>query len=1165
MKFLFSLLIIPLAASEIITPASVTLQVGTEFYPAANVRNGSGLSATPTLANYQTVTHAGANSSTAWTTNAPGGGSADYYTFGPAPVFLLQFAETHNFSDLIYWGYHFNTPNGNEGKAFRLEFSENGGATFGASIEVIAPAISRSASTTLDLGGNSSADAIRLTVIDNWFEDFGGGDRVGIGEFRFIGETPLNPAPIIEVNRLLDFGPDSVGATLIVRNDGVVDDLVITPSLQEEGPFSVSPGERTIPAGSALALEVSFSPSRDGCDAGTLQLATNDAKSPMIEITLLAAVNCTFSAPKKADFSAEEGIFSAPFDLALSTTDGATLLYTLDGSIPGEESGFVYRGPITISATTQVRVSSYFPGFPPALRTRSFVKLDPDVAGYSSTLPIVVIENFNGGSIPNKGWSTDTQTGGGLQQVARQSAFFSVFEKGPANTPANFENEPTQSSRIGIRVRGAFSSTWNPKPYAIETWKTDEDNDRSIKILGMASDSDWVLYYPHPGYDRTMLSNSFIWELSRQTGRWAPEFRFVDLFVNEDGGDLTISDRRGVFLLLEKPKRDSKRIEFDGLSADGATGGWLNGINRMDPIPVGGFPAENGATSPQFFHTAGPNRIQATAPNLSGSGDDIPRQYNAFINFEDPNGYRINPDQRFAIESWYREFEDILYDDDLWRDPNLGYRKYLNTTDFIDYMQLLTLAKQGDGLLISLFPWVSSGERQLHMGPMWDFNNGAYSGSATGTLYFRPDRLWYGRLFDYPDFQREYEDRWFQLRAGPLSNANMAAIIDAQSAEITTGLADAQSGLSASSWTGRLNSMKSWLTTRANWIDTNFLAPPSFSATGGIVPADFALTITNTTGQSGTIYYSLDGRDPRDSLRVYNGPVTPNQSSEILARVRTIGGAWSALQSATFVMGTPATAENLIVSEIHYHPTDESPGTEFIELLNISPTETIDLTNASFTAGINFTFLPSTTLAPGERILVVEDAASMITTYGNGLNLAGEFSNLTKLANSGEQIVLTGAEGATIFDLEYHDKDPWPVFADGEGCALTLIQPQSRPDLSLAKNWRCSAIPDGSPGIPDSLIFEGTSEALAKFILGPVEPKLIIEGEESSYQFQVKLGADGFAVTPQSSPDLVLWEALVIPTQPTAIAENGLATYRLVVENSPAKKFIRLLITPRLP
>lgn len=1160
--FLFSAAV---AAGEIITPSSNSLTTGTQFYPAANVSNGSGLSASPTLDNYQSVTHSPASSPTAWTTNAPGGGSADYYNFGPAPVFLFTFSDTHDFSDLVYWGYHFGNPNGNEGKSFRLEFSADGGTSFGPPVDVTSPAISTSSATTLPLGGVFSGNAIRLTITDNWFEDFGGGDRVGIGEFRFLGETPINPAPIIEGVRLLDFGidPEFTTLPLLIKNRGIVDDLVLTPSLNSGLQFSTTTTPITIPAGSFTNLSISFDAIGDGCFNDILTLLTNDPLNPELKITLLAGINCTFPAPQKVDFSEEEGVFSAPFSLTLSNDDGSTILYTLDGAIPGEDSGLVYNGPITIDSSTQVRSASYLPGHPPAIRTRSYIRLAPDVSSYSSDLPIMVVENFSAGNIPNKGWSTSTQTGGGLQQVSRQPAFLSVYDRDPASNSADFSSEPTQTSRIGIRVRGAFSSTWSPKPYSLETWKTDTNQDRPVKILDIASDSDWILYYPHPSYDRTMLYNTFIWELSGQTGRWAPQFRFVDLFVNENGGDLTMADRKGVYVFLEKPKRSSKRIEYDKLSEDGTSGGWLNSINRMDAIPVDGYPAENGATSPQFFHTAGPNRVQSTSPNVSGSGDDIPRQYNAFINFEDPNGYRITPVQRSAVEDWFRDFEDVLYDDDIWRDPEIGYRKYLNTTDFIDYMQMLTLAKQGDGLLLSMFPWVSSGDRKLHMGPMWDFNNGAYGGSTTGTLYFRSDRLWYDRLFNDPDFQREYEDRWFELREGALSNSNIASIINSQVAEITTGLADDQPGLSTSSWTSRTNSMKSWLQSRANWIDSNFLPPPSFSSSGGIVSNGFQLTITNTTGESGTIYYSLDGSDPIDSLTVYSGPVTPTQSSEISARVLTSGGNWSAIRQATFVVGLPASSSNLIVSELNYHPSDDSPSTEFIELANISTTETIDLTNVSFTAGITFTFAPNTTLAPGERIVIVEDESAFVLKYGNVINIAGQFENLTKFANSGEQIILTGATGAVIFEFEFNDKDPWPEFADGKNCTLTLIQPETRPDLSLGSNWRCSVSPGGSPGIDDSLPFTGSENELTKFILGETPAQLVQVNKEPALEFQLTIGADDFIVIPQQSNDLITWEDLALPSQPMGLIGDGSAKYQIPLESEIQRKFLRLKITPR--
>ena len=95
-------------------------------------------------------------------------------------------------------------------------------------------------------------------------------------------------------------------------------------------------------------------------------------------------------------------------------------------------------------------------------------------------------------------------------------------------------------------MRGSFSSTWNPKPYSLETWD-EYDADKSTTPLGLPGESDWILYYPHPLYDRQLIANTFSWELSRQTGRYGTRFRLVDTFINQDGGDLTPADRVGVY------------------------------------------------------------------------------------------------------------------------------------------------------------------------------------------------------------------------------------------------------------------------------------------------------------------------------------------------------------------------------------------------------------------------------------------------------------------------------------------------------------------------------------------------------------------------------------------------------------------------------------------
>ena len=83
----------------------------------------------------------------------------------------------------------------------------------------------------------------------------------------------------------------------------------------------------------------------------------------------------------------------------------------------------------------------------------------------------------------------------------------------------------------------------------------------------------------------------------------------------------------------------------------------------------------------------------------------------------------------------------------LWRDPVNGYRRYLDTLDFADYFILNVLTRNGDGLLLSMFPWKGDDDK-LRIGPAWDYNWSSYyiSGGPTGSLMHRSDQFWYPRL-----------------------------------------------------------------------------------------------------------------------------------------------------------------------------------------------------------------------------------------------------------------------------------------------------------------------------------------------------------------------------------------------------------------------------------
>ena len=69
---------------------------------------------------------------------------------------------------------------------------------------------------------------------------------------------------------------------------------------------------------------------------------------------------------------------------------------------------------------------------------------------------------------------------------------------------------------------------------------------------------------------------------------------------------------------------------------------------------------------------------------------------------------------------------------------------------------------------------------------------------------------------------------------------------------------------------------------------------------------------------------------------------------------------------AKFIVGVPAQAGNLVISEIHYNPIGNSEENEFIELTNIS-NEIIELAG-KFIKGIRYEFKDDTKLKPMEKL-----------------------------------------------------------------------------------------------------------------------------------------------------------------------------------------------------
>jgi hypothetical protein len=326
---------------------------------------------------------------------------------------------------------------------------------------------------------------------------------------------------------------------------------------------------------------------------------------------------------------------------------------------------------------------------------------------------------------------------------------------------------------------------------------------------------------------------------------------------------------------------------------------------------------------------------------------------------------------------------------------------------------------------------------------------------------------------------------------------------------------------------------------------------PSFSQHGGNVSAGLQLTMTAPTG---TIYYTFDGSDPRDSTIAspnisasalkYNPNITPLIMSSTLAKARVLSGAtWSALNEASFfVDAIPADSANLVISELNYHPLSDDDAVEFIELMNIG-NDAIDLSGVEFIRGVTFNFDQKSTLsipvlAPKERIVLVGKSADFAIEYP-GIPVAGEF--IGDLSNTGENITLLAADGSTIRDFRYNDKLPWPTSPDGTGFTIVLIAPDQNPDPQLSTSWRSSAARGGNPTTSDALLFTGEPNAdldsdgmtaLLEYALGTDDSAhnqannlYDLTGPQNKLTFvsQRNLSADDTIVALQTSSDLQTW------------------------------------------
>ena len=242
---------------------------------------------------------------------------------------------------------------------------------------------------------------------------------------------------------------------------------------------------------------------------------------------------------------------------------------------------------------------------------------------------------------------------------------------------------------------------------------------------------------------------------------------------------------------------------------------------------------------------------------------------------------------------------------------------------------------------------------------------------------------------------------------------------------------------------------------------------PTMSQFGGAIASGYALTLGNPNSV-GTIYYTLDGSDPRlvggaVHGTTYNGAIPITQTTSVQARVLNTNGEWSPLAAAVF---TVSQAPALAITELMYHPPLVGTNTtedEFLEIKNTGTTS-VNLSGMQFTSGITYTFPAGSTLAAGGFAVLVKDPTQFAARYPN-VAVAGVYTD--SLSNTGETVTLADINGSTVYSVTYSNVSPWPVLPDGYGNSLVPVSANANPDPNNPVNWRASAALGGSPGADD--------------------------------------------------------------------------------------------------
>ena len=256
---------------------------------------------------------------------------------------------------------------------------------------------------------------------------------------------------------------------------------------------------------------------------------------------------------------------------------------------------------------------------------------------------------------------------------------------------------------IGIKVRGQSSALF-PKPgYGVEV-RNEKGEGTDVSLFGLPPSDDWVFHGPY--VDKSLVRNALAHWLFRQAGHYSPRSKHFDLYIN--------GVYRGVYVLLEKIKRDKYRVNVSKLketdiSGEEVTGGYI-----------------------WAFDKTGTNTGGAGSGPIEKEGFSTSDGLNVILHY--PKKENIKKEQENYLKKYLNDLEGLFKNGK----NGQGYEKYVDMTSALDYVLHEEVTNNADSYWCSFFLHKpkdkidSNGvktEGKVTLGPAWDFNLAMSNGS----------------------------------------------------------------------------------------------------------------------------------------------------------------------------------------------------------------------------------------------------------------------------------------------------------------------------------------------------------------------------------------------------------------------------------------------------